>query len=286
MSVHKRSYKAYSGPLTAEWSRFLVLQRYARESMFRSRIQTSLFVLCFFYPLLCLAFVYLANNASFLTRFDIRAAGILRIDAVFFLTLTSVQNVLAFILTIFSGPGLISPDLANGALPLYFCRPFSRTEYILGKASCLAILLSWVTWVPELVLFAVQSSLAGFGWFKANLWMAGSIVLVSWIWIAVLCLLSLALSAWVRWRLVAGALLLGVLFVGAGFGQAVNHILGTDYGYVFDITNLIATISCRLFGVATTVPISQTEAWSALLSICAACLLLLRRKVQAYEVVK
>src|SRR6266852_1287555 len=68
----------------------------------------------------------------------------------------SVQGVFAFLLTAFTGPGLISPDLANGALPLYFCRPFSRAEYVIGKSSVLAILLSQITWVPGLVLFAVQ----------------------------------------------------------------------------------------------------------------------------------
>lgn len=286
MAVHKRSYRAYSGPLTPAWSRFLVLYRYARENMSRSRVQTALFVMCFFCPLFCLLLIYLANNLSFLAKFDVRAVGLLNIGNRFLLGFIATQSVLAFVLTAFAGPGLISPDLANGALPLYFCRPFSRAEYILGKASCLAILLSWITWVPGLVLFAVQSSLAGFGWFTGNLWMAGSIVLSSWIWIAVLCLLSLALSAWVRWKVVAGALLLAVLFLGAGFGQAVNHILQTDYGYLFDLTNLMKTVACHLFGVETDLPISQLEAWGALLGVCGACLLLLRRKVRAYEVVK
>lgn len=286
MAVHKRSYRAYSGPLTPAWSRFLVLYRFARASLFRSKMQTTLFALCFFYPLFCLLLIYLSNNIGFLAKFNLRAAGLLRIDNRFFLDFIGTQSVLAFILTAFAGPGLISPDLANGALPLYFCRPFSRAEYILGKASCLAILLSWITWVPGLVLFGVQSSLAASGWFKDNLWIAGSIVLSSWIWIAVLCLLSMALSAWVRWKLIAGALLLGVLFVGAGFGHAVNHILQTDYGYLFDLTNLMKTVACRLFGVDTDLPISQVEAWSALLGACGACLLLLRRKLRAYEVVK
>ena len=42
------------------------------------------------------------------------------------------------------GPVLVSPDLVNNALPLYFSRPFSRAEYVLGKVSVLALLLSLV----------------------------------------------------------------------------------------------------------------------------------------------
>jgi ABC-type transport system involved in multi-copper enzyme maturation permease subunit len=51
----------------------------------------------------------------------------------------------AFLLTAFVGPGLISPDLGNNALVLYFCRPFSRTEYVAGKLLVLVKLLSYIT---------------------------------------------------------------------------------------------------------------------------------------------
>ena len=136
-----------------------------------------------------------------------------------------VQGVLAFLMTAFAGPGLISPDLANGALPLYFCRPFSRLEYVLGKASVLGILLSEITWVPGIVLFAVQASLAGPRWAWDHLWIAASLIVSSIIWIVVLALLAMALSAWVKWRIVAGALLLAVLFFGAGFVAGQKSLL-------------------------------------------------------------
>ncbi len=160
MAVYRRTYAAYSGRLTPEWSRFLVLFRYSRRSLFKSRFQTGLFVACFFWPLICLAMIYLANNVAFLQRLG-GVGQFIVIDNVFFFRFMTVQGVLAFLMTAFAGPGLISPDLANGALPLYFCRPFSRSEYALGKASVLAILLSEITWLPGLILFAVQGSLAG-----------------------------------------------------------------------------------------------------------------------------
>ena len=51
----------------------------------------------------------------------------------------------------------MSPDLRNNGLPLYLSRPFSRTEYVLGKMSVLLILLSAITWVPGLLLFLFQA---------------------------------------------------------------------------------------------------------------------------------
>jgi len=271
--------------LTPAWSRFLVLFRYSRKNLFRSKLQTGLFVLCFFYPLACLLIIYLAHNLSFLEKIG-NVGNPFNIDNRFFFVFIDVQGVLAFVLTAFTGPGLISPDLANGALPLYFCRPFSRAEYVLGKASVLTILLSQITWIPGLVLFAVQSSLAGPEWTWDHLWIAGSIVLSSLIWIAILSLLAMALSAWVKWRIVAGALLLAVLFFGAGFAQAINAVMRTQSGHFINIVYLMGTVWTSLFRIEADRSMSAAEAWIALLIYCGICLALLVRKVRAYEVVK
>lgn len=285
MAVYRRTYAAYSGAMTAEWSRWLVLFRYSRRNLFRSRFQTGLFVVCFFYPLLCLAMIYLAHNLAFLER--IGAAGqFIAIDNTFFFRFMCTQGVLAFLMTAFAGPGLISPDLANGALPLYFCRPFSRFEYVLGKASVLGILLSEITWVPGLVLFAVQASLAGPSWAWNHLWIAASLIVSSVIWIAVLAFLAMALSAWVKWRIVAGALLLAMLFFGAGFAQAINAVMRTDSGHFFNIAYLMFTVWNALFRVDAEHAIPVAEACGALLVYCTICLGLLLKKVRAYEVVR
>lgn len=285
MAIYRRSYKPYAGVLTATWSRWLVLFRYSRRNLFRSKVQTVLFTICFFYPLLCLGGIYLAHNLSFLASLGV-SGTLVSIDNEFFFHLLVVQGVLAFLLTAFVGPGLISPDLANGALPLYFCRPFSRAEYVVGKSSVLAITLSQITWIPGLVLFSVQAGFAGPRWAWNNLWIAGSLLLSSLIWIAILSLLAMALSAWVKWRIVAGALLLAVMFFGAGFGQAINAVLRIQTGYFLNLAYLMTAVWSDLFRVNSEYSISAADAWTALLIYCAVCLGLLIRKVRAYEVVK
>jgi len=285
MAVYRRSYKPYSGALTAPWSRFLVLFRYSRRNLFRSKFLTGFFVLCFFWPIACLVMIYLAHSVSFLAKLGL-PAELISIDNMFFFRFMSVQGVLAFLMTAFAGPGLISPDLANGALPLYFCRPFSRAEYVLGKSSVLAILLSEITWIPGVILFVIQSSFAGASWTLHNLWIVGSLIFGSLVWIAILSMLAMALSAWVKWRVVAGALLLAVMFFGAGFAQAVNAVLRIDAGHFFDVAYLIAAVWIGLFQVDTQSAISAFQAWIALLVYFSVCLWLLMRKVRAYEVVR
>ncbi|HEY3971708.1 MAG TPA: hypothetical protein VGM18_01825 [Candidatus Sulfotelmatobacter sp.] len=285
MAVYRRNYKPYAGALTPAWSRWFVLFRYSRRRLFSSRFMLGFFVVCFFSPLAFLLMIYVAHSASFLQQIGL-PRGFISIDNTFFFKFISAQGVFAFLLTAFAGPGLISPDLANGALPLYFCRPFSRADYVLGKSSVLAILLSQITWIPGLVLFAMQASLAGPTWAWENLWIAGSLVLSSLIWIAILSLLAMALSAWVKWRIVAGALLLAVMFFGAGFAQAINAVMRTEAGHFFNVAYLMGTVWNSLFRVDTEHAIPVEQAWIALLVYCAICLWLLLRKVRAYEVIK
>ena len=286
MAVHKRTYHRYAGELTPPWSRFLIISRYAFEKALSSKSFIVFFVLCFFYPLGCALALYINHNPRLLAMFE--TSSFFAVDGRFFFHFANVQGVMAFILTALVGPGLVSPDLTNHALPLYFCRPFSRAEYVLGKLFVLLSLLSLVTWIPGELLFLIQSSLAGATWMWANLWMAGSIFLGSAIQILVFSLLALALSAWIKRKLAAGAALLGVFFFGAGFGQAINAVLRTKNGSLIDLANLIAGVESQLFRQYTLKPIAIPAdwAWLVLLAVSAFCLLLLEKKVKAYEVVR
>lgn len=285
MAVYKRSYRAYNGPLTPRWSRFLILSRYAARGIFQSRIVTGLFVVCFFYPLLMVAAMYLNHNARVLTLMKFNGNHLMDINGTFFMVLMSVQGSMAFLMTAFVGPNLIAPDLANNALPLYFCRPLSRTEYVLGRAAVILFLLSFITWIPGLAIFAIEASLSGASWASEHWKFAAGVLVGSTLWIVVLALLALALSAWVRWKIVAGALLLGVMFVTSGFAAALEAVTRTKAGFYLDPAALVATVYGRFFGVEVNTQLTMGGALTALAATCALCIFLLSRKVRAFEVV-
>ncbi len=288
MAVYKRSYHGYSGALTPEWSRFAIIPRYAYRRLFQSKIMTAFFVLCFVSPLVFLSLIYVANSfGSIAGLFGAKGArSPITIDGEFFLIYLGVQSPLAFILASFVGPGLVSTDLSNRALTLYLARPFSRVEYVIGKMSVLLVLLSTITWIPGLILFGVQSALAGGGWLIHNLWVAWAIFAGFWIWILVIALTALALSAWVKWKIAAGALLLGVFFVGAGLGQAINAVLDVRWGRLINLSDVFAAVWSNLFRMPNGRDISPTSAWIMLALVCASCIWLLYRKLRAVEVVR
>ncbi len=231
-------------------------------------------------------YIYLANNLSVLSSFGVPAGQFIKVEPSLFLYFCWVQAAFTYLLTAFIGPSLISPDLVNGSMPLYFCRPFSRTEYIAGKMSVLVLLLSMVTWVPGLILFVIQASLAGWEWTRANFWIAGSIFVGLMVWILMLSLVALALSAWIKWKIAAGGLVLGVFFVGAGFGTALNNVMRTNYGSLLNLTEVMFKIWAKLFRWPEDTGISLEAAWISVGLVCGVCLWLLVRRVRAFEVVK
>jgi ABC-2 type transport system permease protein len=296
MAVYKHRYTRYQGDLTAGWQRLLVLPRYAYRRVFQSRFFLAFFVLCFVVPLGASVLIYLRHNLSALALLGLPEEAVLPVNAAFFEVLLGVQGGFVFLLTVFVGPGLVSPDLTHNALPLYFSRPFSRAQYVLGKMSVLLILQSVVSWVPLSLLFFLQANLAGGDWMRDNFRILAAVFIGSWILLLCLALPALAISAWVRWRAVAGALLFALFIVGAGFGQAVNQILVTRWGDLFHINRMVRVIWTWLFvgeaadaqrirGVLVE-PIPVWGAWLALGVLCGICLLLLTRRLRAYEVVR
>ena len=289
MAVYKQTYQEYAGARTHPKWRFWVLSRYAFQQVFAGRSILIYFVLCYV-PMLGAGFIiYLRHNLDVLSAFQIPVEELLVIDATFFAVLMGIQSSLAFFMAAVVGPGLVSPDLTNGALPLYLSRSLSRTEYVFGKFAVLGVLLSLITWVPGMLLFLMQSSLEGSAWFFSNLRIAGAIFTGAWVWILTISLLALALSAWVRWRPVAIGMMFGVFFVAAGFGGAFNGILRTDWGMMMMLPVVMNAIWQWLFmGVvaARDYPLPLWSAWLSLGIAWSVSLFLLSRKVRAYEVVR
>src|SRR5215471_5344105 len=253
MAVYKKTYRPYEGALTNSVTRFLVIPRFAFEDMQKSRFLTIFFLASFVYPLIAALFIYVQHNASALNLLGVQNANrLISINATFFLNFLGWQSMLALFLAAFTGPGQVSPDLANNALALYLARPFSRAEYVIGK-----------------------------------------------MWILVVALLALALSAWVKWKPAAGALMFGVFFVAAGFGVTYNAVLRTKWGHLFNISALIASVWVKLFGADPAVnnggfffrmPADEAlplwSCWMALGAFCGICLYMLHRKIRGAEVVK
>ena len=295
MAVYKRRYNSYTGSLTPQWSRFFVLTRFAFIDLFKSRFFVVLVILCIVPCLFSAGYIFVANNKTLQLLMQIRseAADFFKVENQYFIIIMVIQAEAAFLLNCWVGPVLIAGDLTNGALPLFLSRPFSRADYVFGKLAVLGLLLSAVTWVPCLLLFGLQSGLAHDGWIWSHLWMIVPILLCSAIWILALSLLSLAVSAWVKLRIVATGVTFIIFFIPAGLGEMFNAIMGTYWGALLNFSYMFRIVlergfrdPDRLLGRMARNEIPVPAAWASLICLCLLALVILNTRLRARETVR
>lgn len=290
MSVYKHIYRAYDGKVTPAWTRVFVLARYGFAEAWSSKITIGLFTLCFLPSIVFLIGIYLANNPLARALIGGRGPQNLSIDSGFFLIILEVQSWFALPLATWIAPRLITFDLADNALPIVLSHPISRFGYVLGKFLALFASLSFVTWVPCLLLFAYQSYSTPLPWFAANLHIAGGLLAGELIWIVFLSILGLALSSWVKWRIVATGAIFAAVFVPAGVGGIVTGVLRTKWGFLLNLPFMMTSLWHRLLGAPESFKTNYslpTEAIAAMLVLaCLICVAMLNARIRAREVVR
>lgn len=291
MAVYERRYTPYEGTLTPRKTRFLILPAYSYKEILASKMFLVFLAVWGVWTLLVLPIlIYLPHNLGFLESFGVDPEAVksfFNYDAKFFYWRFMFPSFwVSGFTALVVGPALVSADLRNNGLPLYLARPFGRWEYVLGKSAVMLILLSAISWVPGLFLFAFQSYMAGWSWFSANLGIAVGIFFTSWIWIIQLCVISLALSAYLKWKPVARLSLILIFVITPAIGKLINLLLSTTWGSVVDLRKMTAIIAYEMFGIAGRSSVPLPVAWLSLIVFCAACIGLMAKKVRAYEVEK
>jgi ABC-2 type transport system permease protein len=264
----------------------MVLPRYAWRSLYQQRLVLLLTTLSFIWPLLCAGFIYLTNHVELLQGLEPEFRDFIQVDGRFFAIFMYVQGAFAIFLAALAGPGLVAPDLANNALPLYFSRPLARWSYALARLTVIVGMLSVVTWIPGLLLFVLQIGLAGGWWFLANWTLGVGVVAGFMLWLLVLGLVAMASSAYVKWRIVAAAVSLAFFFILSGVSEMIDLVFRVTWGHVLDPAWAVNRVWASLLGVD---PLDGPGAVTSLLSLAAFVLLLvlvIERKLRPVEVVR
>jgi ABC-type transport system involved in multi-copper enzyme maturation permease subunit len=290
MSVFNHDYRPYEGRLTPLQSRPLVLARYALHEAWSSKISIGLFVLSLLPCLVELVIIYIADNP--IARALIMRGGdsVLAINERFFLNVLETQCWFALVLAAWIAPRLVSFDLGDNALPILLSHPVSRFGYLLGKFLALVLSLSYVTWIPCLVLFVYQCYASPQPWGMAHLSLGVGIFVASAIWIVLLSMVGLAVSAWVKWRVIATGAIFAVVFVPAGVGGIASAILRTKWGLLLNLPVVMSELWQRILGAPAFMnPRMELPTFAMAMVLVVACLLcvaVLNARIRAREVVR
>lgn len=182
MPVHDLGYRAWTGDRQPPHERWWVIAEVGIRLAWRSTWLRRLLLLAWLPAVYCgLAFFMFENAAKsniprnvvmllspqfrFLPQFETVAAAVSSSNMesarhqfwawTLWIFFRHPQGIVALILVGLVAPGLISQDLRTKAYLIYFSRPISAWEYVLGKATVLVVYLSLLTVAPALTLYVL-----------------------------------------------------------------------------------------------------------------------------------
>jgi ABC-type transport system involved in multi-copper enzyme maturation permease subunit len=278
MPIHDQGYRRYAGERMARDRRWLVIARAGMVERLRERRFLALLLMAW------LLFLVRGVQLYFGTTFA--GASFLAPSDETFHSFLNQQRLFVFFITIYVGAGLIASDRQAHALQLYLSKPIARHDYIAGKLATLATFLTAVTWVPAMMLLALQVLFSGsLEFVSSHPRLVPAITVTSFLQIALASMTMLALSSLSRSRRFA-AMLYALVVIFAG---AIERVLQTATGaagwVLLSPQNTLLVVSDALFGIESDTEIPVAIALIAIVALLGICVVVLERQVRAVDVV-
>jgi ABC-2 type transport system permease protein len=280
MPIYEQTYRKYEARASLRRVRFWPITREALRLVLAKRAFLLLLIVAWAPVLFWVIRIYIVTQFPEIGR-------ALPADARLFGQFLGMQTLFTLFLSIFGGAGLIANDLRTGAILVYLSRPLTRRDYVLGKLGVLLALNASVTLVPGGLLYLVALALAPAQFLKWDLaWIGPAVVLYSLVICLATSLVALAVSSLSKSARVAGlgffGLIIGLDLV-RGILRSIYHRPETA---LVSFQGNLQALGNALFGLkerAFTLPWPYPAV--VLLLACLACLLILRSRVRAVEIV-
>ena len=279
MPIYDLSYRQWSGVWTSHPYRWWVITRQGINILGRKRRFLVLMILSALPFLVRCVMLYLSTVLG--------RIPLLTINAKFFEDFLSQQMFFVFIIAIYAGAGLIANDLKANALQIYFSKPITRRDYVMGKLGVLFFFLALPTLVPGMLLFFLAVLFKSDPTFlEQNYWVPASVLGYSLLIIATYSVVMLAVSSLSKSSRFAGIVFAALFFFSRIFYQILSVVLRSTRVAWVSLGNNLTQIGDYLFQVS---PQYQSPLWLSAMVLGLLMLgsvWLLHHRVQAVEVVK
>jgi len=277
MPIHDQGYRRYAGRREAHGQTWLVITRAGIMERLRERK---------FLGLLLFAWLpFLVRSVQLYVAANYQQATFLAATPSMFRDFLAQQGVFVFFITLYVGSGLIANDRRANALQIYLSKPLTRVDYVVGKLATLLLFLTFVTWVPGILLLVMQILFAGnLTFLKANLFLFPAITVFAAITVLTSSFTMLALSSLSKSRRFVAVMYAGLMFFTAAMYQALRGITGSRAWVFISPGDVLDVIGDRIF--RSTEP--QNFFAGALVTVVvllAASVFVLERRVRGVEVV-
>jgi ABC-type transport system involved in multi-copper enzyme maturation permease subunit len=289
MTIREKGYAHWTGKLEDRKYPWWPITRMGIKLAFKTKGFRLFFIFSLIPSVVYLAGIYISERIESF-RFMIKGSEkILQINHGYFKSYLTGDFLLFMIvmLLVFGGARLISDDLKNNSLQLYFSRPIQKKDYFLGKASVLFFFLLILTLVPGLVFFLMKLIFSGsFQFFVAYPWLPLSIIVYSALVTAFFSSYTLLLSSLSKNRRYVAILTFTVyIFSDVVFGIFYG-IFRSPYVALLSLKLNLQQVGAFLFRQKATYDVPWFYSLLVLLAVCVLAAVVLRKKIKGVEVIK
>ena len=201
------------------------------------------------------------------------------------------QGYVLVIVLALAGSVLVGNDFFHGSLPFYLAKPIGRWHYVLGKCLAVGALINLLTTLPALLLWLEAGLL--YDWetyYFENLDLFLGIIGYGLVLTVALGLLVVATAVWLRRTVPLAMVWMGLFALLPMLAAWLVDATKDERWRLIDLWNdlYLCGLSCLGADHATVRPQPQPEYWQAWIAVglvTGACVLYLRRRIQAVEIV-
>lgn len=287
MPIHDQGYQRWKGEIQVHPLRWWPIVRQGVMQVLPQRKVILLIVLAWLGPIIKGVTLFGKLRATDLIT-QLLGEGGADVGAGFYWGAIDQQGFSVLIFVVLVGSSLIASDRRYRALQLYFSKPLTPLDYILGKLGIVGCFLVLTVWLPVLLLWIFGLIIEPSVEYFSQIWYVPlSLTVYTALLIAVAGLLILALSSvGQKGVFVAGA---WIILFGYGPFQLVILLLrelsGQAFWSLLSLERDLDQVGAWLFGRINDTELHPVASLVVLLAAATACFLVLRRKIRPVEVV-
>ncbi|MGB9892998.1 MAG: ABC transporter permease [Candidatus Saccharicenans sp.] len=287
--IRERGYHHWDGQLEEKRWNFWPITRTGIKLAFQRKYFKFIFSGAFLPAMVYLVGVYISER---LEDFKFMAQGAERtfqVNPAFFKSYLSLDFLFFMIILLMAlgGAGLIADDFRYKAIQLYFARPISKLDYLLGKAGVVIFFVGLLTLVPGILLLVFKLLFSGsFKFLLEYPWIILSIIFYSLFLMIFFTAFVLLISSLSKNRRYVSVIIFAVYILSDIIQGIFWIIFRSPYSALFSFKANLKQLAAAFF--LDKLPYAYPWYWSLLVLgiFCLISFLVVRSKVRGVEVIR
>lgn len=287
--VREKGYHHWNGQLEEKGLVFWPITRTGIKLAFQRKRFKFLFA-CSFFPAITFAVgIYISERLEDFRFMAQGAERTLQVNPAFFKSYLSLDFIFFMILLLMAlgGAGLIADDFRYKAIQLYFARPLTRLDYLLGKSGVVMFFVGLLTMVPAIILLILKLLFSGsLKFFLDYPWLILSIIFYSAFLMIFFTSFVLLASSLSKNRNYVIAIIFAAYYLSEIARGIFYVIFRTPYSVLLSIPGNLQQVAAAFFRVKPAQAVPWYLSFLVLSLFCLLSLVVIRHKLRGVEVIR